>query len=83
MKRKKRISDDDMEFASRIGSRITALRKKAGYSSQEKFSFDVNIPRALYSKYEQGVNLTIFSLNRILKFHNISVKAFFEEGFEE
>ena len=83
MKRKKRISDEDMEFASRIGSRLTALRKKAGYTSQETFAYDANISRGLYSKHEQGVNLTIFSLRRILKFHKITINDFFKEGFEE
>jgi len=66
-----------------MGRRITNLRKKAGYTSQETFAYDADIPRALYGRYEKGSNLTIFSLYRILKQHEISFKEFFEEGFEE
>lgn len=65
-----------------IGKRITYLRKKAGYSSQETFAYDADIPRALYGRYEQGSNLTINSLYRILKYHKITFKDFFAEGFE-
>jgi transcriptional regulator with XRE-family HTH domain len=66
-----------------MGKRITDLRKKAGYTSQETFAYDADIPRALYGRYEKGSNLTISSLYRILKQHKITFREFFEEGFEE
>jgi transcriptional regulator with XRE-family HTH domain len=66
-----------------MGKRITELRKKAGYSSQETFAYDADIPRALYGRYEKGANLTVYSLYRILKQHKITFKDFFEKGFEE
>ncbi len=65
-----------------IGKRITQLRKEAGYSSQETFSYDADIPRALYGKYEKGANITMTSLYRIVKFHKITFEKFFSEGFE-
>lgn len=67
----------------RLGKRITELRKKAGYTSQETFAYDADIPRALYGRYEKGANLTISSLHRILKFHKISLTEFFKNGFED
>ena len=66
-----------------MGKRITELRKKAGYTSQETFAYDADIPRALYGRYEKGVNLTLFSLYRIIKYHEITFEDFFKEGFEE
>ena len=72
---------NERELYSLLGKRITELRKNAGYSSQETFAYDANIPRALYGRYEKGSNLTINSLYRILKFHKISFKDFFKEGF--
>ncbi len=66
-----------------LGKRIKELRKDAGYSSQETFAYDAEIPRALYGKYEQGSNITISSLRRILKFHNLTFKEFFKKGFED
>lgn len=73
----------EIELYSLLGSRITELRKKAGYSSQETFAYDADIPRALYGRYEKGANLTIWSLNRILKYHKISFEDFFKKGFED
>ncbi len=61
---------------------VKELRKEAGYTSQETFAYDAEIPRALYGKYEKGANITINSLHRILKFHNITFKEFFKKGFE-
>jgi transcriptional regulator with XRE-family HTH domain len=74
---------DEKRLYALMGKRITELRKKAGYTSQETFAYDAEIPRALYGRYEKGANLTLSSLYRILKFHEISFKDFFKEGFEE
>lgn len=73
----------EKQLYAHMGKRITDLRKKAGYSSQENFAYDADIPRALYGRYEKGANLTIGSLHRILNHHNITFKEFFAEGFEE
>ena len=77
------LSKDDSRLHELLGSRIKGLRKEAGYTSQETFAYDANIPRALYGKYEKGANITITSLSRILKFHKISLKDFFAKGFEK
>jgi transcriptional regulator with XRE-family HTH domain len=66
-----------------IGKRITELRKKSGYSNQETFAYDADIPRALYGRYERGTNLTINSLYRILKHHKITFEEFFNDGFKD
>jgi transcriptional regulator with XRE-family HTH domain len=62
-----------------IGKRLIELRKKAGYSNQESFAYEADIPRAQYGRYEKGVNMTLKSLNTILKFHKISFGEFFKE----
>lgn len=66
-----------------MGDRIRDLRKKAGYTSQETFAYDAEIPRALYGKYEKGSNITIASLYRILQFHEITFEEFFSKGFDD
>jgi transcriptional regulator with XRE-family HTH domain len=73
----------EKELYSLLGKRITQLRKKAGYTSQETFAYDAEIPRALYGRYEKGANLTISSLYRIIKYHEISFEEFFKNGFED
>ena len=77
------LSKEDKKLHLLIGERLTVLRKKAGYSSQEIFAYDAEIPRALYGRYEKGSNLTISSLYRILKFHRLTFKEFFSKGFDE
>ena len=75
--------DSEKQLYILIGKRITDLRKKAGYTSQETFAYDANIPRALYGRYEQGANLTVNSLHRILKHLNMTFEEFFREGFKD
>lgn len=77
------LSEEEKKLYRLIGERVTELRKKAGYTSQETFAYDANIPRALYGRYEKGANLTIYSLYRILKHHQITFEDFFKDGFEE
>lgn len=62
----------------RIGSKITYLRKKKGYSSHEDFAYDYDLPRVQYWRIEKGkANLTIKSLCRLLAIHNLSLEEFF------
>ena len=77
------LNEEEKRLYTLMGKRITELRKKAGYTSQETFAYDADIPRALYGRYEKGVNLTLFSLYRIIKYHEITFEDFFKEGFEE
>jgi transcriptional regulator with XRE-family HTH domain len=77
------LRDEEVELFKSVGTRLKQLRKDAGYSSQETFAYDAEIPRALYGKYEKGSNMTISSLDRILKFHKISFEEFFSQGFKE
>jgi transcriptional regulator with XRE-family HTH domain len=73
---------NEIHLHTLLGKRLKELRKDAGYTSQETFAYDAEIPRALYGKYEKGANITIDSLHRILKFHKITFKEFFKKGFE-
>lgn len=66
-----------------IGERIRQLRIESGYTSQETFAYDAEIPRAQYGKYEKGSNLTLLSLYRILKFHKLTFQEFFSDDFSK
>lgn len=62
----------------RIGSKLTELRKKRGYTSHEDFAFDYDIPRVQYWRIEKGrTNLTLRSLVKLLSIHKMSVEEFF------
>jgi len=70
---------EDEKFLLLIGEKLRELRKKAGYSNQEYFSYDAEIPRAQYGRYEKGVNLTLLSLKKILDFHKLTFEEFFKD----
>lgn len=69
---------------TRIGSRLTNLRKEKGYSSHEDFASDFNLPRVQYWRIEKGkANITIKSLCRLLTIHDLSVEEFFYSMYKE
>ena len=71
----------EKSLLEKIGERIKLLRINKGYSSYESFSFDYDLPRMQYWRLESGkANLTIKTLEKILKIHNISVQEFFNDN---
>jgi len=71
--------DDEELFLKALGERIRQLRIQAGYTSQEDFSYDADIPRAQYGRYEKGVNITITNLRKIARFHKLTLEQFFSK----
>ena len=67
----------------KIGEKIKELRVKAGYNSYENFAHDNELDRKQYWRIENGSNITIKSLIKILQLHNKSLKDFFSKGFDE
>ncbi len=74
------ITDENIR---KTGERIKELRIKAGYNSYETFALDHNLDRKQYWRMENGSNLTLRSLLKILELHNKSLKEFFSKGFDE
>lgn len=60
-----------------IAQKLKQLRVAKGYSSYEAFAFDHELPRVGYGRHEQGANLTLKSLLRLLDIHQISLAEFF------
>ena len=61
-----------------IGSKLVELRKEKGYTSHESFAYDHDLPRVHYWRLENGkTNLTIRSLMKILRIHNLTLRQFF------
>ena len=73
------MTKEDEKLFRTIGKRIRELRIKAGYKSQEAFAYEASIPRAQYGRYEKGVNITISSLKKVIKYHKISLADFFKD----
>lgn len=66
----------------KLGERIKQLRIKKGYTSYEYFAYDHNISRAQFGRYEQGQDLRLSSLIKIVNAFGISLAEFFSEGFD-
>lgn len=66
-----------------VGNRLKKLRLKKGYSSYEHFAWDYGIPRVGYWKHENGGNITLKNLLRLLDIHKISLSDFFSEDFDK
>ena len=79
---KKQHDISDLQIR-KLGEKIKELRVKAGYTSYETFALDHNLDRKQYWRIENGSNITLRSLLKILKLHKKSLKEFFSRGFEE
>jgi hypothetical protein len=62
----------------KIGERLRALRKQAGYKSYENFAFDHELNRVQYGRMEKGANITIVSLLKVLDVHKLTLEDFFK-----
>lgn len=63
-----------------IGQKLRRLRQFKGYTSYEKFAYDHDLPRVGYGNHEQGTNLTMSSLLRLLDIHGLTLAGFFQEA---
>ena len=64
-----------------LGERLKYYRKLKGYTNYEHFAYDLGISRSQYGKYEKGGNIKFSTLCRILEFLDVTLKDFFENGF--
>lgn len=80
MEKSKKELDKRIMF---VAEKLQRLRKEKGYTSYENFALDNGLPRVQYWRMERGTNFTIGSLLKVLDIHQITLKEFFEEGFEE
>ena len=66
----------------KIGERLKSIRKKAGYSSPDKFAYDHDINRSQYGKYEAGSeDLRISSLIKVIDKLGLTLPEFFNNEY--
>ncbi|MAX79171.1 MAG: hypothetical protein CL843_03235 [Crocinitomicaceae bacterium] len=61
-----------------IGLRIKELRKSAGYTSYETFAVKNDLDRKHYWRMENGQNISMKSLFKIIDIHQITIQEFFD-----
>ncbi len=62
-----------------IGRKVKKLRIAAGYTSYEQFAVKNNIGRKQYWRIEDGSNITLITLIKILTLLDISLEEFFKD----
>lgn len=77
-----KIKSEPSAQLKKMGERIKQLRIKKGYKSYEYFAYEHDISRAQFGRYEQGQDLRLSSLIKVVNALDISLKEFFSEGFE-
>jgi hypothetical protein len=66
----------------KVGNRLKELRIKKGFTSYEEFAWSFDLDRKQYWRIENGANITLKSLLRILSIHQISLEDF-SKGLEK
>ncbi len=77
---KEKTSPD--EFLQKFSKRLKELRIEAGYSSYEYFAYECGISRTQYGNYENGSDLRLTNLKKIVDTLGVSLEEFFSDGFE-
>ena len=61
----------------KIARKIKELRIASGYKSAENFANDYDLNRVQYWRVENGANITLKTLLKILDIHKLSLGDFF------
>jgi transcriptional regulator with XRE-family HTH domain len=61
-----------------LGVTLRILRLRKGYRSAEQFSYEYDLNRTAYWRWENGENITMKNFLRLCEIHNISPKSLFE-----
>jgi len=69
------------ETKKKIGARLKYFRELRGYANYEKFANAKDINRTQYGRYEQGLDLRMSSLIRVLQALDVTLEEFFK-GFD-
>lgn len=75
---KKGISKHE-QWISLVSERLKEIRKEKGFSSYETFAVDNDLDRKQYWRVENGHNITIKTLMKILEIHKKDPSVFFKE----
>lgn len=78
IKKKSQISVEDSRLAE-IGNRVRSLRKANTNLSAEDFANEKGFDRVQYSRIENGANITMKTLLKVVDAHNMTLKEFFSD----
>lgn len=79
---KKQLSKATQKQLKNLGKKLKGLRQDKGYTNYEVFSYENKIGRSQYGKYEQGADMQVSTLLKLIEIHGLTLKEFFGSGFE-
>lgn len=66
-----------------VGTRLRAIRKARGYSNYDRFAYENDISRSQYGRYENGSDMHLSTLLKLLEAHGVTVQDFFSDDWQE
>jgi hypothetical protein len=66
------------EMLHNLGSTFRQLRMRKGYKSAEIFSYEFDLNRTAYWRWENGENITMKNFFRLCHIHELTPKELFE-----
>jgi transcriptional regulator with XRE-family HTH domain len=75
---KKTYPKKTAEALKHVGIRLRELRKKKGFNNYEHIAYELGMSRSQYWKYEQGGNIELATLLRVLNLLGVTLGEFFE-----
>lgn len=63
----------------KMGERLRQMRINAGHTAYDKFAFTFDFDPQTILRAEQGKNITLRTLIKILDVHNVSLGEFFQD----
>jgi len=70
---------NSVDWVTIVSQQLKELRKGAGYTSYEDFALQHEFDRKQYWRIENGANITLKTLVKILEKHNKDLPSFFKE----
>ena len=68
----------------KIGKKLKKLREERGYKSSDAFTYDHEISRAQYGKYETGTqDMRISTLLKTVNLLGVTIEEFFRDGLDD
>lgn len=78
MKKEKNLEDYQVNQMNEIASALKRLRIEKGYKNYDILAYDMGMSRSQYGAYENGQNLTLATLMKILNYFNMTIFDFFD-----
>jgi transcriptional regulator with XRE-family HTH domain len=83
VKKESRVTQDPKATLKKIGKKLKKLREAKGYKSSEAFTYDHDISRPQYGKYEAGAqDMRISTLLKTVNLLGVTLEEFFRDGLE-